>query len=336
MKNSTLNVIKAIASFLVVFIHCRFPGKLGNILADFARIAVPIFLLVSGFFSYNNDEKKLKKKIKHIFLLMLISNIVYFIWKIFLLGNLDSIKLFVKNLVLPKTIFKFLIFNDNPFRTHLWYFNAILYCYIIMYLYKKYINIKFKKYISKSLIGISFILLGIYIITTIFYFSNNSDKLYVLRNFVFVGFPFFYIGNFINKNRIMDKLSNKKIYALIIIFVILLMIELQFYTSEIYLFTIFLAIIIFLYGIKNPKLASNSILGKIGENYSSYIFIYHPLLKDIIIKVYKMLPNNSQVLDFIQPIIILFFSIIFSILLSKITIMQKGFFEKYSVKNKSL
>lgn len=319
MKNLTLNVIKAIASFLVVFIHCRFPGELGETVVDIARIAVPIFLLISGFFSYNNDEKKLKRKIKHIFLLMLIANIVYCVWKmVFELGDFNSIKSFVKTLIAPATIVKFVIFNDNPFRTHLWYFNAVLYCYIIMYLYIKFIKPRLKKDISKPILVGSLVLLLMYLVIYIAHLQYNIEKLFLLRNFIFVGIPFFYIGNFINKYNLKDKITNKILYLIMISSFILLIIESRFYTSEIYIFTIDFALSVFLFGIKNPNKITNKSLEKIGDKYSSYIYMYHPLIKDVIIKVYAVMSISSKILTFIQPVIILINSLMVSILISKI------------------
>ena len=52
MRNKSLDAAKAIAAFLVVFIHISFPGMTGRIIKTLARSAVPFFFMVSGFFCY--------------------------------------------------------------------------------------------------------------------------------------------------------------------------------------------------------------------------------------------------------------------------------------------
>ena len=66
-KNSTLELIKLFASYMVVFIHVPFYGKYGDAIDAIARFAVPFFFLVSGFYSYQIDCEKIKTSGKAIF-----------------------------------------------------------------------------------------------------------------------------------------------------------------------------------------------------------------------------------------------------------------------------
>ena len=50
-RNTTLELMKLLASYAVVFIHVLFYGRFGIIVDAIARFAVPFFFLVSGFFS---------------------------------------------------------------------------------------------------------------------------------------------------------------------------------------------------------------------------------------------------------------------------------------------
>jgi len=105
---------------------------------------------------------------------------------------------------------------------------------------------------------------------------------------------------------------------IMIISFVLLILETRFYTSELYVFTIILALTIFLFGIKNPYALINKSLEKIGAKYSLYIYIYHPIIKDVITKVYTLMGISSKAFLFMQPIIILILSLIVSKLISKI------------------
>ena len=54
-RNTTLDILKAVCCVLVVFIHCKFPSIVGTIVESYARICVPIFFMISGYFVANND-----------------------------------------------------------------------------------------------------------------------------------------------------------------------------------------------------------------------------------------------------------------------------------------
>lgn len=58
MKNQSINLCKAIACLLVVFIHCPFPGGVGEYVVAFGRGAVPFFALVTGYYSYFSDSER--------------------------------------------------------------------------------------------------------------------------------------------------------------------------------------------------------------------------------------------------------------------------------------
>lgn len=84
-KNYTLFSAKAIACFFIICIHIQFQGNLGSIILDFARFAVPLFFMISGFFTYYTDKEKmdktLNKRLKSIGILTLISFIRIFYFK---------------------------------------------------------------------------------------------------------------------------------------------------------------------------------------------------------------------------------------------------------------
>lgn len=73
---NNIDLWRAIAAFLVVAIHCPFPGALGEAVANVGRIAVPFFFIVSGFFCYSEDadvnRKKAVRQIKTILGIVLI------------------------------------------------------------------------------------------------------------------------------------------------------------------------------------------------------------------------------------------------------------------------
>lgn len=83
-RNRCLDFLKGVCCIAVVIMHCPFPSKVINLFTYALKIAVPIFFLISGYFSYNVDReivnKKLKHKIMHILKLLIISELIYGIY----------------------------------------------------------------------------------------------------------------------------------------------------------------------------------------------------------------------------------------------------------------
>ena len=73
MRNVPLDLLKLISAYMIIFIHITFPGEFGKIIDCIARFGVPIFFMCSGYFCYNNDYIKIKKKIIHILWLLCFS-----------------------------------------------------------------------------------------------------------------------------------------------------------------------------------------------------------------------------------------------------------------------
>ena len=49
-RKEGLDLLRLICAFWVICAHKRFPGDVGVALAVFARLIVPIFLMITGFF----------------------------------------------------------------------------------------------------------------------------------------------------------------------------------------------------------------------------------------------------------------------------------------------
>ena len=72
-RNSNIDFLKGIAAILVVFIHVRFDGWEGKYVADIARFSVPVFFLTSGYFSFQVDYGRIKKRICHVLWLIVLA-----------------------------------------------------------------------------------------------------------------------------------------------------------------------------------------------------------------------------------------------------------------------
>lgn len=76
-----LDILKAVCVFFVISIHARFPGKYGTYFSALARIAVPIYFMITGFFySHIREQNKQTKQLRRIFKMGLYSNCLFFAW----------------------------------------------------------------------------------------------------------------------------------------------------------------------------------------------------------------------------------------------------------------
>ncbi|EFM35180.1 hypothetical protein HMPREF9189_1404 [Streptococcus sp. oral taxon 071 str. 73H25AP] len=289
MDNTTLHAIKTLACFSVVAIHIWLPGKIGAVYQIIARFAVPMFFLISGFYSYNISKSKIQQRIKKIFRLTLISTFFYaaiFIYTLWKENNLQ----FPFQTFSFTNIIRFIFFNRisdliGSLATPLWYLYAILYIYIYLYFSNK--RLLFRKQVIAILLLLTFII----------EFMINDSIFY--RNFLFMGIPFFGIGNFLAqiKKRIINcRVINKLLILGMIIYPMLVFFE--YYSLgnsfELYISSILAVIMLMLFAIKKPNAIDIGILNEIGEKYTTFIYITH----QFVILIFTVLISNTYILKF--------------------------------------
>lgn len=306
-----IDMLKGICAFLIVCIHTPFPGVFGEYFTALSRIAVPIFFMITGFF-YSNVVVKCqqKKQIKNIFMLVLSSNLFYFLFN----GAISIVSGVGFNNYLNRTfklknIIKFIFLNESPFGGHLWYLGAILYVLIITFILDKYKIRKVMYYITPLLLA-GDLVLGKY---SLLFFRKEFSTLLV-RNFLFVGIPYFTIGIMLYQHReyIQKKLKKSLLLGFIILFAILNIIE-RFVliqgginaTRDQYIFTIFLSLAVFTFLMKIKLNQSNVMMCFVrsGKDFSTWIYILHPCIISLYIVILKSI-NLYEVFQYILPLIV--------------------------------
>lgn len=79
-RNQAIEWCRLIASVFVVFVHCAFPGKLGEITEGLARFAVPFFFAISGYFCYGATTRMVKRRILGVVKLECVATLWYVLW----------------------------------------------------------------------------------------------------------------------------------------------------------------------------------------------------------------------------------------------------------------
>lgn len=314
MKNRDcgLDFLKFICAFLVVCIHIQFPSLVGKVVTPITRIAVPIFFMITGYYySFTKKNKARKKQIFKIVKLFIGANIFYFLLELlfcFILKN--DIHYFIDNIFNIKTILKFIFFNESPFGGHLWYLGALLYVLLIIWFIDSIGSIK-KIYFLIPFLLLTDLVFGKY---SLLFFGKEFPYILV-RNFLFVGLPYFLIGDMLYNYK--PKMKTKYLLLFSVLFLILTLTERYFLgiynlnaTRDHYFSTTFLAIFVFLLVFKlgdKIKSTKGQKLSFLVSKLSLGIYIIHPLfIKIFNIVIYQLSENKYllYILNYLVPFII--------------------------------
>ena len=311
--NITLDFVKGLACFFILWMHTNSGGIVNSIIVCVARFGIPVFFMVSGYFTYRenvkNFTKVLQKKIIHIVKLIIIATLVYIVWSsifqpIINNGQPQDLSVYFKPLLRLKVLINLLVLNVNPFGGILWFLNALLYCYLLWLLIAKINN---KKIIY--IIGIAILLLGIIARGFILYKNLIPEEVNInfFSNWLFMGLPFFIIGYAIYeyKDYISSKISNSILIIAMILGLLLSFGERKIVPLEVFFGTVVFAVSIFVFAINNPKMIKIPIFNRVGERFCFFIYIAHPIVRDIILIVFKKMGiSENRVVLFVNPIVV--------------------------------
>lgn len=280
--------------------------------------------MISGFLLYSEKgigRDLLKRNIKYIWHIILWTSLLFlFVKEVMFIAKGD---IFVPT---NRQWLYFVVFNENPFGFHLWYLGAYLYVLLIMMCVDKYNLWRPLLWLTPILL-LCDLILGKYS----FLLLNREFPFIYVRNFLFVGVPYFMIGVWIKQN--INKLItvNRLVYgAGIVFFSITSVMEKEFIlhfveknpAREHFLSTTFLAICLFLFILSFRNLKA-SILSKIGETDSLYIYIFHPLFLIAMPSLMKHLPVSiNDLYMWIAPFLIFILTTVFVLILRKIKVIK--------------
>jgi len=248
-RNVTLDYARLVLIVLVMTAHSDIStsGLFGWFFSDaFARFTVPIFLIINGYYFADivHDKEKVKKYIKRLFIIYVTWMVIYspFLW--YMTGG--GKKLILINLITG--------------YYHLWYIAALIGATFVVYFTRK-ISMTKLLVAAYILFFIGYVIQKVYLIGIDIYMYPT-----IVRTFLFMGFPFMFLGYYIKKNRLEDKpfFQSTGMIVLAVVLLILLMAESTFVyyfklgeadpvKDEVYFVVPFLAPLIFLSVLKYSK-----------------------------------------------------------------------------------
>lgn len=308
VRNHTIDILRLAAAFAVICLH-NFSGSgvwAGEQIVALCRFAVPLFFLFSGYFSAGFDRKRKLRQILRIFVLTVLSNLAYLALDLSRVqGGSFMVKLHLQELLTPQSWQNFLLFNESPFSSHLWFLGALLYCLLLDLLFdclfgrfaKNMLQwpLSFCRKIAAVaagvLLGTGLIIYDINAINGVDFGIEFGENLRVstllfFRNFFFFGLPFFTFGKLIRKSAFPVKPLSVPGYVIgIIALNALILIENWCWgTLEVYCGSILLTFLLMHLALSHPLSNGGKwvrLLGWLGQNTTLTIYIVHIYFLDL-------------------------------------------------------
>ena len=306
VKNQNIDLLKGLACIIVIFLHCPFPGIIGEGIIYGIRFSVPVFFMVSGYFSYSKSDEWIINKAKYILKLTLITEAIYGCWELIKACVFEQYSFLeaIHKMFAEKNIIK-IVLCGSFFNGTLWYLYAIFWTWIIILILRKL------KIYEKSFYLIPILL--IFLIFGRFYVQNTADiyqYLFLFRNAVSFGLPFTLLGSWLSKNK--PKINNISLWKNIGIFIIGLIVLVAEYIlagqyMDAHVSTVVISVALFIWAMNSQKPLNRLLkaFAYVGGKWYTWIYLSHMLFIDLLSIVYdKMNFNDNIVMQYFRPVIV--------------------------------
>lgn len=329
-RDFALDTLKMLAALLVVFQHSIASGNVSGYLLALSRIAVPLFMMVTGFLYIDVAKKGGElKQIKRYLIIALEMTVLYFVldlgWSL-LKGNTSSYLSIITN---SSDVLAFFFWNDPTIADHAWYMWAMIYTLLIV----KLIPMIYKNKIIRKVLIISCITVSLVFGKYAIIFCGKEVMSRYTRNAWTVGIPFFLLGTLLRDHKDMiKKISEKKAVVIALIMAVLCMVERRILilyqvnaSRDNYIFMTFFAISFFIVVYNAKPFQKRNYLSEWGSKYSLIIYVIHPLFVRVEYVLFDM-STNLQYVGFVSVLLVTFAT---AVMLQKMyTVMIKFIMKK--------
>lgn len=259
-RNFPLDILKLIAFIGVVGLHTVDPaGGVSTGLNVCARIGVPVFFAVSGYFAVGASVSVLWRRARRICVLLVFGLAFYAALSLVGLWGGDNAG-FVEKMLDPSRIVNFLYFNYVPDAYHLWFLAALAFVYFAFIVYCS---------VSGSYRGLYCIAVAL----LTFRFSCSEvvptiDPLSMeLRTWLLMGVPTFALGVFVRSGESHFLRLSSKVFLVVAMlgFALAFMEYKSFGLQELYFGTLLSVFSLFCLCLKHPRLGEGGWLGKLSK-----------------------------------------------------------------------
>lgn len=269
---SSLYALKGICAFLVVCCHAPLFSGFEKWLIPLSTSAVPFFFVITGYFLYNEDtsilQTKISKTIKKLIPIIVICNLVYYLWVFPNHGN--TIKSWGQ-------IVDLILYGD-AIMIPLWYLTALLWG---LTLWRGIIALPIRESLLPRIM-LCLLPLSLLPVLAISY-SFLTRWSYNPFNVFGYALPYIALGFLIKRNEV--RLKSIVHLPLVVTSFLLLLGEFLIisYTRSTlsdgpFIMTMPFVGVIFTFLLRHPNLGKTSILTTVGQRYSGNIYYWHMLM----------------------------------------------------------
>lgn len=306
-RNWQFDFLKGISCIFVVFLHCRFPGVIGDLIIYAFRFPVPIFFMITGYYSYGKERAWIFKRALGTLKMLLLTELFYGGWHVImtLLDN-GSLSLYLSTLEGVQHPFR-TFFCGTVFNPTLWYLYAAFWTYVIFYI----LGIGRHKIWSYALIPV--LLCGQ--IFGRFYWQNHYDinqAIYWFRSAFLFGLPLTLLGSLLAEKAqwIKEKCSLFKAFLITALGGGIMVAE--YFVSgqymDFHLSTIFISVGLFVMAMTFQAVGSKglfSAVAYIGRRLSMWIYLLHMWCSSVLERLRERIAGDYEsVYVWLKPILV--------------------------------
>ena len=331
-RNYTLDLLKAIACFMVIMLHFpaeKFSEDFTFLQTTLGRCGVPLFFMISGYLASCKDTAKLKgwflKQAKKMLVYFLVFSVVIYLFYLVYDAVTNRAKPSISFDVNLQTILR-LIFISEPFYSkYLWYFLAYAGTLFIYFIAAHF------KYGYKVIACLAPVLLILYHVLgkySLLLLGTNLPSNYS-SNFLLAGLPMFTVGFYIKKIKLP---AENKVNLIILTAASFMLLICEAKTFSVmrgynarnnYIFNFVLAFFILKLALSSEKtvVSGENLLVKLGQKHSLYIYVFQYVSSTIWGYTLLKLAPKSVIFKFMltfyqfgKPLFILLLALLISIL----------------------
>lgn len=285
-------------------------GVFGYVLM-MTRIAVPVFLMITGFYIY---KAKLKKQMLKTLEIILVMTVLYFCFDLAKFLALGKLSYFWGQFADLENWFKLIVFNSPIVADHGWYLFALLYALPIVYMLVHRNN----KVVLVCVFAATYtfcIICGKY---SMLVFGKEFPA-YIVRSFWGMGIPFLILGYFVNAIIKSGEICSRRFSNWFLLIAVVVSILERYLletfevngTRDIYISTALLAVAIFMWFYLHADMFADSKILKMGRKYSLFIYIVHIAFREVFeFGCERIGFSNEYLLNIIEPTVIIVLSFI--------------------------
>ncbi|MCR5656487.1 MAG: acyltransferase family protein [Butyrivibrio sp.] len=286
-----IDMIKAIACIFIILIHCKFPGKCGDIFQAFARFGVPMFFAISGRFLLPDgiyDKKDIRKvmarKIAALVKTTICLWLFYTIYSLFYFLNAgETFFSWIHEKFNLLEFSRLILFNSGKFIydyssvfDHMWFLFALIYVYALVFIFAGVLR-KWAPFLVVILTGFLFFgeLLQVYY--PIRPFDISISTWYIMRNWLFVGVPFTMLGFCISENRDTVSILKSRFAGIILatLGIVSTLVEYHLWAVKEVYFGSFLIVLGLLIIANSVRIDRDNFLSVFGRKLSANVYYIH-------------------------------------------------------------